>query len=167
MFRLKLLTSLVGVLGLSGSAAAQYPPYPVPVPAYPPAGFPPPSTPVYVTPAAPIGVNPWTGGLDTTNTQLNSSYFDPGREAARFNGTLRPVDDAAGNPVGRPTGVEWYNPATGRWNGDVRTVTPNGLGGLHDHRVGYAANPAVGRPPARPAGPPPARPAAPAPYRPR
>jgi hypothetical protein len=199
MFKLKMLAAIAGVAGLCGAASAQYPVYPGPVypvypqpispvypqpvsPVYPGSVYPQPAVPVIVTPNAPIGVNPFTGGLDTTNTQVDSSFFDPGRDAARFNGTTRPVDrpifDPYGNLIGRQSGTEWYNPQTGRWHGDVTNLTPNGSGGQHIQGHVYSGNPGAGRPPAqpgrptptvRPGGlmPQPVRPNRPMPYRPR
>jgi hypothetical protein len=173
MFKLKMLAGIAGVAVLCGTAAAQYPVYPPVYPQYPLPYYPRPSVPAIVTPTAPIGVNPFTGGLDTTNTQVDDSFFDPGRDAARFNGTMRDVDrpiyDPYGNLIGRQSGTEWYNPQTGRWHGDLTNVTPNGSGGLHVQPQFRSANPGAGRPPARPGGvmPQPARPNLTPPYRPR
>jgi hypothetical protein len=187
MLNLKTLVGVAGVVGLCGVTPAQYPAYPVyPQPVFPvypqPVMYPQPSVPLIVTPNTPLGFNPLTGGINTTNTQINDSFFDPGRNAARFNGTMRTVDrpiyDAFGNVVGRQSGVEWYNPQTGRWNGEVDNVTPNGHLGDHQQKQFYSPNPMAGRPSTRPGSPqaavPPspvrphsAPPTLPSPYRPR
>jgi hypothetical protein len=166
-FNLKLLAGVVGVVGLCGAASAQFPVYP------PPAVYFQPSVPLIVIPNTSLGVNPLTGGLDTTNTQVDTSYFGPGREATKFNGTTRPVDRPIYNPygtvVGRQSGVECYNPNTGRRNGVVQNVTPRGLGGIHKQQMGHAASPMADRRPSPPArrrlGRPPTRPLPPAQHR--
>ncbi len=98
--------------------------------------FLPPSQPVVVTPSTPTDINPLTGGIDTSSTQIDSSAFDPGRTQSMNNGTMRQVDrpiyDTSGNVVGRQTGVEWYNPQTGRWHGELNNATLNGMGGVNN-----------------------------------
>ena len=63
------------------------------------------------------GYNPW-GGIDTRNTQVDNTYFAPGRDASRYNGSARyvnrPVYDNYGRVVGQERGTEWYNPSTGQ-----------------------------------------------------
>lgn len=139
----KLIAGCVVVLGTCGLASAQNLIFP------PPPFVPQPSMPLFVTPNTPTNINPFTGGIDTSNLQINDSAFDPGRDAAMFNGTMRNVDraiyDPFGNIVGRQQGVEWYNPTTGRWNGDLNNQTLNGMGGVNHGRLIKSQNPNAGR----------------------
>ena len=84
------------------------------------------------------GYNPW-GGIDTRNTQVDNTYFAPGRDASRYNGTARyvnrPVYDSYGRIIGREQGTEWYNPATGQIHGNKNVSTPNGSGGTNNTTV--------------------------------
>ena len=84
------------------------------------------------------GYNPW-GGIDTRNTQVDNTYFAPGRDASRFNGSARyvnrPVFDNYGRVVGQERGTEWYNPSTGQVHGNKQVYTPNGSGGTNQSTV--------------------------------
>ena len=79
------------------------------------------------------------GGIDTWNQQVDNTYFAPGRESSRYNGTMRQVDrpvyDNWGRVIGREQGTEWYNPSTGQTHGDKSILTPNGSGGVHESQV--------------------------------
>ena len=84
------------------------------------------------------GYNPW-GGIDTRNTQVDNTYFAPGRDASRYNGSARyvnrPVYDNYGRVVGQERGTEWYNPSTGQVHGNKQVYTPNGSGGTNQTTV--------------------------------
>lgn len=92
--------------------------------------------PVYVTPNEFAGINPWTGGLNTRNGQIDNTYFDHGRNGSQYNGSKRwvnrPIYDARGNISGYTQGYVWRNSFTGQEHGNVRDVTNNGLGGEHE-----------------------------------
>ena len=133
MSKTKLLASAAALLVVCGTAAAQYPPQPI-----------------YVAPPTISGWNPHTGGLNTSSTTALSSVFDPGRTQAMSNGTLtqvnRPLYDSQGRLIGQQTGVEWFNPLTGRVHGNLQNTTANNLGGVNVHNVVRSANPMANRP---------------------
>ena len=108
--------------GVPGYGISTYPAYPRP------------STPVYVTPERYTGYNPQTGGWNTTNTQVNNTFYDQGRDASRYNGTSqyvrRPVYDSYGRVVGYEEGEVWRNSVTGQEHGNLITNTPNSSGGV-------------------------------------
>ena len=139
MFQAKLLATAAALLAACGTATAQYPFTP-----------PPPPVPVFVTPPAVTGWNPHTGGLNTSGTTVLGSAFDPGRQQSMTNGTAtqvnRPLYDASGRVIGQQTGVEWFNPLTGRVHGNLQNTTANGLGGVNVQNVARSANPTAGRP---------------------
>jgi hypothetical protein len=155
MNKITLACTLISICGLTTTASAQYPVRVVsspvmispssPVPVYPQLISPSPSIPVIVTPNRIDGINPISGGLDTSNTQINNSAFDPGRTQSMNNGTMREVDrpiyDTSGNVIGRQSGVEWYNPQTGRWHGQLNNQTLNGQGGVHTQQEIRSVNP--------------------------
>ena len=91
--------------------------------------------PQYVTTDQFKGINPYTGGVDTHNEQVNNTYFDPNREASKNNGTRqwvrRPVYNANGQLTGYEEGWVWRNSVTGVEHGDLKTVTENDKGGTH------------------------------------
>jgi len=92
--------------------------------------------PVYVTPNEFAGFNPFTGGLNTRNGQIDNTYFDRGRSGSQYNGSKRwvnrPIYDAYGNVSGYSQGHVWNNSLTGQEHGNVRDVTNNGHGGQHE-----------------------------------
>lgn len=92
--------------------------------------------PVYVTPNEFAGINPWTGGWNTRNGQIDNTYFDHGRNGSQYNGSKRwvsrPIYDAYGNVSGHSQGYIWNNSITGQEHGNVRDVTNNGQGGQHE-----------------------------------
>ncbi|MCA9185263.1 MAG: hypothetical protein R3E01_18895 [Pirellulaceae bacterium] len=102
---------------------------PQPLPAFPG------QFPVYVTPNQDVGTNPYTGGMDTANHQVDNTYFQNGRNESANNGTRRfvrrPVYDANGNVVGYQEGYVWINSVTGQEHGDLINYTPNNKGGVH------------------------------------
>ena len=127
--------------GLTGGTIGHY--SPAPVYGYgSPWGFQRPSYPQFVTPSQVTGVNPWTGGLNTGNMQLNNTYFDYGRNGSQYNGTRRwvnrPVYDSYGRITGHQQGYVWNNSITGQEHGDLNTRTPNGLGGENNTSVAYS-----------------------------
>ena len=97
------------------------------------------SVPVHVTQNQATGINPWTGGVNTQNTQINNTALDFGRNASRHNGTARqvnrPVHDQWGRVIGYERGVTWRNSFTGQEHKNTEVVTPNGVGGTHTTRV--------------------------------
>ncbi|MEM7455046.1 MAG: hypothetical protein AAF456_11910 [Planctomycetota bacterium] len=101
-----------------------------------------PSLPVAATPNVITGYNPWTGGWNTANTQVNDTRFDFGRDMSANNGSRRwvnrPVYDAWGNITGYQQGYVWNNSFTGQEHGHLNTVTPNGMGGDHNTTVMYS-----------------------------
>ena len=115
-------------------------PYPTPQPnpvTYPtPVNGAYPSFPVHVTPVRFDGVNPFTGGVDSRNEQVNNTYYDPFRDASKNNGTRRfvrrPIYDSQGNVTGYQEGHVWTNSVTGVEHGELKNVTDNGLGGKHE-----------------------------------
>ena len=92
--------------------------------------------PVYVSPNRISGINPFTGGLNTRNEQVDNTYFDYGRNQSQYNGTKRwvnrPIYDGYGNVTGYTQGYVWRNSFTGKESGNVRDVTNNGLGGQNE-----------------------------------
>ena len=98
-----------------------------------------PSYPHFVTPSQVTGINPWTGGLDTGNLQVNNTYYDYGRNSSQYNGTRRwvnrPVYDGYGNVTGYQEGYVWNNSFTGQEHAHLNTRTPNGLGGENNTTV--------------------------------
>lgn len=101
-----------------------------------------PSVPVYGTPSVVTGYNPWTGGWNTGNTEVNNTYFDYGRGGSQHNGSKRwvnrPVYDNYGNITGYQRGFVWNNSFTGQEHGNVTTTTPNGMGGQNDTVTMYS-----------------------------
>ena len=101
-----------------------------------------PSVPAVVTPNAITGVNPQTGGLNTGNTQLNNTYFDPFRDQSQFNNSRRweqrPVYNTFGQLTGYQQGWVWNNSVTGQEHGNLQTYTPNQFGGVHEGQVLYS-----------------------------
>lgn len=91
------------------------------------------------------GINPHTGGIDTQNEQVNNTYYDPSRAASEHNGTKRwvrrPVYGANGQVTGFEEGYVWRNSVTGVEHGNLKTVTENNQGGVHEqYRVQSAGN---------------------------
>lgn len=149
---------LVAVVGLFASqdAAAQGPFYTGPSPqviqdGYRPGGqlvspvmpFPGRQFPVHVTPNEFSGYNPYTGGWNTRNRQIDNTYFHYGRNGSQHNGTKRwvnrPIYDAYGNISGYSQGYVWNNSITGQEHGNVRDVTRNNTGGEHETIRAYSA----------------------------
>lgn len=101
-----------------------------------------PSVPVYGTPSVVTGRNPWTGGWNTGNHEINNTYFDYGRNGSQYNGSKRwvnrPVYDNYGNITGYQRGYVWNNSMTGQEHGNVTTTTPNGVGGEHQTATMYS-----------------------------
>ena len=93
-----------------------------------------PSHPMITTRNQITGINPFTGGLDTQNTQVNNTYFDPTRELGRGSQRFvqRPVYDVQGRQIGMEQGMVWTNPITGVEHGELKTTTPNDKGGVHN-----------------------------------
>ena len=107
-----------------------------------------------VTPNQLTSVNPWTGGLNTANQQINNTAYTPGRLQSAGNGTgrfvNRPVYNSFGQITGYQQGYVWNNSLTGQEHGQVNTVTPNGLGGVNNTATSYMTNgarPATAQPP--------------------
>ena len=98
--------------------------------------------PVLVSPNEISGINPWTGGLNTRNGQVDNTYFDYGRNGSQYNGSKRwvnrPIYDSYGNISGYSQGYVWNNSLTGQEHGNVRDVTGNGLGGQHETIRAYS-----------------------------
>ena len=96
--------------------------------------YPYPSFPVIITQPQITGMN-GNGGLNTGNTMINNSAFDPFRHSSQFNGTMqnvnRPVYDQWGNVVGWRVGQQWRNSVTGQLHGNTQIIRPNGMGGMH------------------------------------
>jgi hypothetical protein len=105
-------------------------PYPNPTPRYRL-----PQHPEIVTPNQIIGRNPF-GVINTGNRQIDNTYFDPARNLSANNGTKRyvnrPVYDANGQIVGYEKGYVWNNSVTGVEHGELKSVTDNGQGGVHE-----------------------------------
>ncbi len=142
MFRTINTLAVLGItVVFAGSASAQGVIY-LPIDPYAP------QQPVILTPETPTNINPFTGGIDTRSTQIDNTFFDPNRNASMNNGSMRQVDrpiyDTNGNVVGRQSGVEWYNPSTGRWHGNVNNQTLNNQGGVSNQQQFYAPNPNAG-----------------------
>ena len=82
------------------------------------------------------GINPYTGGINTKNEQVDNSYYDQYREASKNNGTRRwvrrPIYDARGNIKGYQEGYVWTNSVTGVEHGELKNVTENDKGGVHE-----------------------------------
>ena len=99
------------------------------------------SNPVYVTPDRITGINDQTGGYDTGNQQVNDTYFDHGRNESINNGTKRFVRRPVyrnGQVVGYEEGYVWNNSRTGQEHGELKTVTPNDKGGVHEQARVYS-----------------------------
>ena len=117
-----------------------YPINPITTPGSPNVGAPPtqlyPQFPVYVSPDQFNGINPWTGGINTKNEQIDNSYYDPFREASKNNGTRRwvqrPIYNSQGQVVGYQEGYVWTNSVTGVEHGELKNVTGNNQGGEHE-----------------------------------
>ncbi len=94
-----------------------------------------PQYPVHVSADRFDGYNPYTGGIDTTNEQINNTYYDRHREASKYNGTRRwvrrPVYDASGRVSGYQEGYVWNNSVTGVEHAELQNVTANNKGGTH------------------------------------
>jgi hypothetical protein len=92
--------------------------------------------PVYVSPDQFNGYNPYTGGSNTKNEQVDNTYFDPNRESSKNNGSRRwvrrPIHNAQGQVVGYQEGYVWTNSITGVEHGELKNVTANGHGGEHE-----------------------------------
>ncbi|MCA9185195.1 MAG: hypothetical protein R3E01_00990 [Pirellulaceae bacterium] len=117
---------------------------PMVIPA-PPTQYIPPTAgqfPVYVTPNQVTGVNPITGGLDTTNQQIDNTTFQVGRNESMNNGTKRwvrrPVYNQAGQIVGYQEGYVWNNSITGQEHGNLVSYTPNNQGGVNEQHRSYS-----------------------------
>ena len=112
---------------------------------YPPNNFGRPSVPVGVTPNTVTGWNPQTGGLNTTNSQVNNTFYDPGRNMSQFNNSRRwvrrPVFGTAGQVTGYQEGFVWNNTFTGQEHGNLQSYTPNQQGGVHQGNVAYSMAP--------------------------
>lgn len=132
--RITAVTALVvaGLFTMSVREVQAWPPFPT---------FP--SFPVVVTPPTPVGINPWTGGVDTAGMTVHNSVVDPWRGASMGNGSMRPVSrpvfNGAGAVVGWETGTEWTNSVTGQVHGETQTATSNGFGGLHTQYTSKSA----------------------------
>ena len=101
-----------------------------------------PQHPVIVTGNRTTGWNPYTGGTNTANEQVENTYFDPNRNAMRNNGSerfvQRPVYNEHGQIVGYERGYVWRNTITGAEHHELKTVTDNGQGGTHEQtRIGF------------------------------
>lgn len=98
--------------------------------------LPQPQYPVYVTPDRYDGINPYTGGIDTRNEQVDNTYYDPNRENSKYNGTRRwvrrPIYGAHGQVTGYQEGYVWINSVTGVEHGELKNVTENNQGGKHE-----------------------------------
>ncbi|NNE00786.1 MAG: hypothetical protein HKN47_26010 [Pirellulaceae bacterium] len=101
-----------------------------------------PSVPSVVTPNQITSINPQTGGLNTTNQQLNNTVWDPGRNISQFNNTRRwvrrPVYNTRGQISGYQQGWVWNNSFTGQEHGNLQSYTPNQFGGVHEGGVAYS-----------------------------
>lgn len=101
-----------------------------------------PQHPVIVTRNEISGINPYTGRYDTRNQQVENTYFDPTRNQSRQNGTQRyvnrPVYNQNGQIVGYERGYVWNNTYTGVEHKELKVVTDNGEGGIHEQeRIGF------------------------------
>lgn len=128
MFRFTKIALVSAVLlgaGLASDAKAQF------IPTYP-------SFPVIVSPTQVTGFNPYTGGLNTGNTVIHNSAFDPYRNfSAGIPGNLQPVSRPA-TGGGWEVGQQWYNPVTGQFHGNTQIIRPNGLGGVQTTQKFYS-----------------------------
>ncbi|TWU00600.1 hypothetical protein Pla108_15520 [Botrimarina colliarenosi] len=106
---------------------------------YRPTVYPRPSRPVIVTDHEITRYNPWTGQIDTKNTQINDTAFDYGRDASQYNGTRRyvrrPVTDRFGNITGYEEGWVWNNSLTGQEHADLKVRQINNTGGTSETHV--------------------------------
>ncbi len=128
------LTGLVGATNVHGQVVTedQWGPVVVNRPGWVnPSYYYPQRYPVIVTQPQLQSVSPLTGAINTTNTQIDNSAFDPYRNQSQFNGTRhwvnRPVFDTMGRQIGYEEGWVWYNSATGQEHGNLRRYTPNHL----------------------------------------
>ena len=103
-----------------------------------------PSVPIYGTPSVVTGYNPWTGGWNTANREINNTYYDYGRNGSQYNGSKRwvnrPVYDNYGNVTGHQRGHVWNNSLTGQEHGNMTTTTPNGMGGQNNTMTMYSTH---------------------------
>lgn len=93
----------------------------------------------WVTPQTPTTIDPHTGAINSTSTQIADSVNAPGREQSRNNGTMkwvrRPVYDTYGRVKGYQQGYVWRNSWTGQEHAELNTFTPNNLGGVNNGNV--------------------------------
>ena len=95
-----------------------------------------PSVPIIVTSPVVVGTNARTGGVNTQNTQINSSVYDYGRTESINNGSLRHFHrevyaQDGRTVVGYEQGHEWYNSYTNRWHKQSSVYVPNNQGGVN------------------------------------
>lgn len=78
----------------------------------------------WVTPNVATGINPQTGGVNTSNSQVNDSAFAFGREQGKANQkwVRRPVYGANGQISGYQEGYVWRNPITGQEHGTLKKL---------------------------------------------
>ena len=122
------------------------PSYPRPIVSGPQVYPPQPQYPVVVTPNQFNGYNPNTGGINTSNTQIDNTAFDPYRNNSQFNGSKRWVSNRPiyknGQIVGYQQGWVWNNSVTGQEHGTVKNFTPNEHGGVNEGSHTYSIAPA-------------------------
>jgi len=100
----------------------------------------------WVSPNVVTGINNQTGGLNTSNSQVDDSAFAFGREQGKANKkwVRRPVYGANGQISGYQEGHVWTNPYTGQEHGETKSFTPNNLGGIGVHSQTRGFNKSTG-----------------------
>lgn len=97
--------------------------------------YPQPSGPAIVTSNQVSSIDPFTGAVNTSNTQIDHSAFAAGRLESMNNGTKRwvnrPIYNSMGQVVGYQEGYVWNNSLTGQEHGNLTNFTPNNSGGVH------------------------------------
>ena len=94
--------------------------------------------PAIVTPNVVDNYDPYTGTLNSSNTQVDHSAFNQHRNSSINNGTLRdvrrPIYDQMGNLVGFSEGQVWNNSVTGQEHGNLSNTTVDQNGNVHRQR---------------------------------